>query len=54
MRSRAKVEAALEKEFAADRGFAVPTIAFTPAEIRAIADDADGLAGRRVATTCRC
>ena len=43
MRSRAKVEAALEKEFEADRGFAVPTIAFTPAEIRAIADDADGL-----------
>ena len=40
MRSRAKVEAALEKAFLADRGFEVPTIAFTPAEITAIADEA--------------
>jgi len=44
MRSRAKVEAALEKEFEADRGFAVPTIVFSPAEICTIADDADDLA----------
>ena len=43
MRSRAKVEAALEQAFEADRGFAVPTIVFTPAEICAIADDADQL-----------
>jgi uncharacterized protein (DUF1697 family) len=41
LRSRPKVEAALERAFAADRGFDVPTIAFTPAEICAIADDAD-------------
>ena len=44
MRSRARIEAALEKAFEADRGFAVPTIVFTPAEICAIADDADELA----------
>lgn len=43
MRSRVRVEAALEQAFEADRGFAVPTIVFTPAEIRAIADDADEL-----------
>ncbi len=40
MRSRAKVEAALEKAFLEDRGFEVPTIVFTPAEITAIADEA--------------
>lgn len=40
MRSRARVEAALEKAFAADRGFEVPTIAFTPAELRGVAADA--------------
>lgn len=44
LRSRAKVEAALEKAFEADRGFAVPTIVFTTAEIRTIAEDADELA----------
>ena len=33
LRSRAKVEAALERRLEADRGFAVPTIVFTPAEI---------------------
>ena len=42
LRSRAKVEAALEQAYEADRGFAVPTIVFTPAEIREIAADADG------------
>jgi uncharacterized protein (DUF1697 family) len=47
LRSRAKVEAALEKAFEADRGFAVPTIVFTPKEICAIADDADELSGGR-------
>ena len=41
LRSRAKVEAALERAYEADRGFAVPTIVFTPAEIRQIAADAD-------------
>ncbi|WP_239065986.1 DUF1697 domain-containing protein [Microbacterium hibisci] len=40
MRSRAKIEKALEDVFAADRGFDVPTIVFTVAEVRAIADDA--------------
>ena len=42
LRSRAKVEAALEKAFEAEAGFAVPTIVFTPKELRAIADEADG------------
>jgi uncharacterized protein (DUF1697 family) len=40
MRSRAKVEAALEKAFLDDRGFEVPTIVFTPTELTAIADEA--------------
>ena len=40
-RSRAKVEAALEKAFEADRGFEVPTIVFTPKEMCAIVEDAD-------------
>ena len=44
MRSRTRIEAALERAFEADRGFPVPTIAFTTAEVRAIADDADELA----------
>ncbi len=47
LRSRAKVEAALEKAFEADRGFPVPTVVFTPQEICAIADDADELARGR-------
>lgn len=44
MRSRARVEAALESAFAADRGFEVPTIVFTPREVQAIVSDADELA----------
>jgi len=40
MRSRAKVEAALEAAFAADRGFEVPTIVLTPAELSTIAEQA--------------
>ena len=40
MRSRSKVEEALEKAFLEDRGFEVPTIAFTPSEITAIAGEA--------------
>ena len=43
LRSRARVEAALEAAYEADRGFAVPTIVFTPAELRQIAADADEL-----------
>lgn len=42
MRSRAKIEATLEKAFLEDRGFEVPTIVFTPKELRAIADEAAG------------
>ena len=41
LRSRAKVEAALEKAFLADRGFEVPTIVFTPKELAAIAEEAE-------------
>lgn len=44
MRSRDKVEAALEAAFAADRGFEVPTIVFTPPEVQDIVADADELA----------
>ncbi len=47
LRSRSKVEATLEQAFETDRGFAVPTIAFSPEEICAIVDDADGLAAGR-------
>ena len=43
LRSRTKVEEALERAFEADRGFAVPTIAVTPAELRAIGDDVEEL-----------
>ena len=50
LRSRAKVEEALERAFLADRGFDVPTIVFTPQELAEIAEDAkrfgDGHAGR--------
>jgi uncharacterized protein (DUF1697 family) len=43
-RSRAKVEAALEEAFEADRGFEVPTIVFTPKELNAVVADADRFA----------
>ena len=42
MRSRARIETALEEAFLADRGFEVPTIVFTTAELRAVADEAAG------------
>lgn len=42
LRSRAKLEAALETAFLEDRGFEVPSMVFTPSEIRAIAEDAAG------------
>jgi uncharacterized protein (DUF1697 family) len=45
LRSRARVEAVLEERYAAAAGFDVPTIAFTPAELAAVAADADELAG---------
>jgi uncharacterized protein (DUF1697 family) len=43
LRSRPKVEATLERAFAADRGFDVPTIVFTPAELREVVADVDEL-----------
>ncbi|KAA1418875.1 DUF1697 domain-containing protein [Nocardioides humilatus] len=43
MRSRAKVEAALEAAYLERAGFAVPTIAFTQAELAAVAADAEEL-----------
>ncbi|WP_395695727.1 DUF1697 domain-containing protein [Nocardioides sp.] len=50
MRSRARIESALEEAFEADRGFAVPTIVFTQRELLAVAADAarfaDGHEGR--------
>ncbi|NLP85041.1 DUF1697 domain-containing protein [Microbacterium sp. CFH 90308] len=47
MRSRAKIEAALEKAFAADRGFEVPTMVFTTTELAAIAREARKLSDER-------
>lgn len=44
LRSRARIEAALEEAFAAEAGFEVPTVVFTQAELRAIADDAERFA----------
>jgi uncharacterized protein (DUF1697 family) len=41
LRSRAKVEAALEKAFEAEAGFDVPTIVVTPKELSAIAAHAE-------------
>lgn len=46
MRSTQKVEATLETAYLADRGFAVPTIVFSPAEVRAVVDFADDLWSR--------
>lgn len=43
MRSRARIEAALEAAYLADRGFEVPTMVFTPAELLSIADLAEDL-----------
>lgn len=40
---RHTAEAVLEEAFAADRGFEVPVIAFTPPEFRAVADHADAI-----------
>ncbi len=43
LRSRVKVEAALEKAYEAQTGFAVPTLVFPPAELAKIAADAEEL-----------
>ena len=40
LRARAKIEAALEKAFEAEAGFAVPTIVFTQKELVEIAEQA--------------
>ena len=45
LRSRAKIEAALEKAYAEQAGFEVPTIVFTQAELREIVADAEKVAG---------
>ena len=44
IRSREKLERTLEEVFAADRGFAVPTIAFSPPELAVIGRDSTRLA----------
>ena len=44
MRSRQKIEAALEEAFEADRGFPVPTIVLIPQELTRVAADADAFA----------
>jgi uncharacterized protein (DUF1697 family) len=41
MRSRARIEAALEKAYLESQGFDVPTIVFAQAELCRVADDAD-------------
>lgn len=46
MRSPARIEETLERAFLADRGFEVPTMAFTLPELVEIAGDADELAGQ--------
>jgi uncharacterized protein (DUF1697 family) len=43
LRSRARVEAALESAYEARTGFAVPTIVFTTAELKQVAADAEAL-----------
>ncbi|WP_036490266.1 MULTISPECIES: DUF1697 domain-containing protein [Nocardioides] len=47
LRSRVKVEAALESAFAEVAGFEVPTIAFTRAELAQIGRDAEELSAER-------
>ena len=43
LRSLAKIETALEAAYLADRGFEVPTIVFSPAEVVDVAETADEL-----------
>ncbi len=44
VRARARIEAELEAVFLADRGFAVPTIVLSPAELVKVATDAEEIA----------
>lgn len=43
LRSRARIEQRLEEAFLADRGFEVPTVVLTCAELRDLAEEASGL-----------
>lgn len=45
-RSTSAVESTLEKAFLADRGFEVPTVVLTPAELVAVVADAQEVAGQ--------
>lgn len=45
LRSRGRVEEALEAAFLADRGFEVPTVVLSPADLRAVVADADAFGG---------
>lgn len=47
LRSRAKIEATLEKAFLADRGFEVPTIVYSAADFAALAAEASALSAER-------
>jgi uncharacterized protein (DUF1697 family) len=47
MRSRERIEAALEREFLADRGFEVPAIVFSATEFAALAAEARDLSAVR-------
>lgn len=47
MRSRARIEAALEKAYADGAGFEVPTVVFSAAELAGVAADAEELAAGR-------
>jgi uncharacterized protein (DUF1697 family) len=59
LRSRARIEAALEEAFEAEAGFAVPTIVFTQKELREIAEHASSLSrslgheGRHYVSLCK-
>jgi len=59
LRSRAKIEAALEEAFEAEAGFKVPTIVFTQKELREIAEHAESLSrslgdgGRHYVSLCK-
>ena len=44
MRSRARIEAALEESYLAAQGFEVPTIVLTQVELRAVVEEAERLA----------
>jgi uncharacterized protein (DUF1697 family) len=50
LRSRAKVEQTLEQSFRKHAGFEVPTIVFTPAELKQVAQDAVEVAKRHSGT----